>query len=203
MAGYSSFTFEKIRKKFNIKSKRKRLFNDIKPIEISDWLKNFLTLAEELSVKSEKARSEFIVVPMLIELRELNNKYFTIYSGDNLNADADNDLKGECDFMLAKETGSADISLPIFQLLEAKKHDIDEGLPQCSAQMIGAKVYNEKHDIKLEKIYGCVTNGDDWQFLKLENNEIIVDTRKYYLGNIGEVLGVFQQIIDYYKKTIG
>lgn len=198
---YSDFSLLKLEEKFGVKNKRKRLFKSVEPIEPSDWLKRELQEIEELPIRSEKAKSEWIVVPILKELRNRNEKYFTIYSGDNLIADEENGLKGECDFILAKEVGSFDINLPILQIVEAKKNDIDLGIPQCAAQMVGAKIFNDKRKSHLDIVYGCVTTGDDWIFLKLEN-ELVIDTHKYYYGNIGELLAVFQQIIDYYKQVI-
>jgi len=202
MTSYSHFSLEDISNQFGILNKRQRLFDNIIEIPPSDWLNNSLSIAEELPIKSEKARSEMIVVTILVELRKLNNKYFTIYSGETLTADAEKGLKGECDFILAKDTGSFNINTPIIQVVEAKKNDVEIGIPQCAAQLIGANIYNQQRNTNLEQIYGCVTTGDIWQFLKLENNEILIDTRRYYLGNVAELLGVFQQIITYCIKSI-
>jgi hypothetical protein len=199
---YSDFTLEDLREKFGIQNWRRRIFGTVTPVtEISGWLQQTLQMAEGLSVVSEKAKSEFIVVPILMELRNRNDRFFTIFSGDNLNANESQGLKGECDFILAKDIGSFDVSFPILQVVEAKKHDIDLGIPQCAAQMLGAKIYNEKKKHPLSAIYGCVTTGDDWLFMKLED-DLLVDPRKYYLGNLGELLGAFQIIIDYYKAEL-
>lgn len=202
MTSYSNYSLDKITTQFGIQNKRVRLFPKVNKVVISEWLRNFLDIAEELPIKSEKARSELIVVPILIELRNINNKFFTIYSGESLNVDDTKGLKGECDFILAKDTGSFNINFPIIQIVEAKKNDIEIGVPQCAAQMIGAYLYNKQKGVEVPKIYGCVTTGDNWQFMQLENNEIQIDIRKYYLGDVAELLGVFQQIIDYYKAEL-
>ncbi len=195
---YSDFTLYDLEEKFGIISQRKRLFNTVEPVDnISDWLKYNIELAEELPVKSEKAKSELIVMPILVELRKNNLKYFTIYSGDSLNIDER--LKGECDFILSKETGSAEINTPIMQVVEAKRNDVEVGISQCAAQMVGAKKFNEKKNKNQNTVYGCVTTGDDWLFLKL-TDKIIIDTKKYYLGNLPELLGVFQVIISEFKQ---
>ena len=198
---YSKFTLDLIESKFGITNQVIHLFAQITPIEPSDWLKNSLQIAQELPIRSEKAKSESIVFPILVESRNRNNKYFTIYSGDNLLVDKSQGLEGECDFIIAKDTGSFNINYPIFQLLEAKKNDIELGVPQCAAQMIGAKIFNERKGILLEKVYGCVTTGNDWLFMRLEE-KLYIDKKMYSLDNISELLGIFQYIIDYYKTTL-
>ncbi len=199
---YSDFTLKDIKDKFGISNKVESLFEDISSVPISENLEEDLALARVLPVRSEKAKSELIIMPILIELMKRNKRFFTIYSGDTLNADKEKGLSGECDFILAKNVGTFDINTPIFTMVEAKKSDVQIGIPQCAAQMIGAKYYNKAANQEVEKIYGCVTTADDWIFLKLEGEQLTIDNKKYYLGNVGEVLGIFQFIIDYYKKVL-
>lgn len=199
---YSDFTLDQLEEEFNINNQVQVFeeFENVTPItEISDWLKKSLAIAKELPVRSEKARSELIVTPILIELREINDKFFTYYSGDILNADTERGLRGECDFIISKDAKTFNISLPIFSVVEAKKSDISLGIPQCAAQMLGAKIFNEKKGNPLEIVYGCVTTGDDWQFMKLKGNTVYIDLNKYYLGELSELLGVFQVILNIYK----
>ena len=203
MSSYSNFTLKQIKDELGISNKLHPLFpSSFSRLKASAWLNKALKIAEELPVKSEKARSELIVLPILLELRMRNEKFFTIYSGEMLNVDEAKGLKGECDFIIAKDTQSFDVNLPILQIVEAKKNDIEIGIPQCAAQMIGAKLFNEANGLSLDKIYGCVTTGDNWQFMLLENNEVLIDTKKYYLGNLEDLLGVMQCIIDYYKRIL-
>ena len=199
---YSEYTLDKIRRNFGIENKRTPILLDFQPLEVSETLQMALKEVEELPIRSEKAKSEWIVVPILKELRNRNDKFFTIYSGDNLNADEEKGLKGECDFILAKDTGTFDINYPIIQIVEAKKNDVEIGVPQCAAQLIGAKIYNEKKGVKLDKIYGCVTTGNEWLFMLLENDCVKINTKLFYLNEVNNVLGVFQIIIDYYKKEL-
>jgi hypothetical protein len=198
---YSDFTLSDLDEKFGIKHQRKRLVFDTQAISPSEKLLFELEESIEMPIKSEKARSEWIVVPILKELRRINDKFFTIYSGDVLVADKENGLQGECDFILSKDTKSYEISVPIFQIVEAKRNDLEEGVKQCAAQLVGAKKFNEKKGVKLEKLYGCTTTGDDWQFIEY-SDKLYIDDRKYYLVEIAELLGIFQKIIDYYKENI-
>ena len=199
---YSDFTLDRLSSKFDISNQRRRLFEKDTKMSPSESLTEQLEEASNMLLRTEKAKSEWIVVPILRELRNQNQNFFTIYSGEFLDVDKKNGLNGECDFILAKEQGTYDINYPIIQVVEAKKNDMDLGIPQCAAQMLGAKIFNEKKGRQLSKIYGCVTTGNEWVFMILENDTIIVDNRTYYLTEIELILGAFQTIIDFYKKEI-
>jgi len=199
---YSDFTMDDLKTKFGIVHERNKLQFKIHPIQPSDFLLKDLEWSESLLVVSEKAKSEWIVVPILKELMSINDKFFTVHSGENLSADVEKGLKGECDFILAKNLRTVNINYPIIQIVEAKKNDIEMGIAQCAAQVVGAKIFNEKKGTPIKKLYGCVTNGDTWLFMRLEDDEIIIDTKKYQLANLPELLGTFQNIIDYYKEHL-
>ena len=198
---YSDFTLSDLEEKFGVKHQRKRLQFNSKPIQPSERLIFELEESTEMPIKTEKAKSEWIVVPILKELRLFNQKFFTIYSGETLVGDKETGLTGECDFILTKDTLSYEINVPIFQIVEAKRNDLEEGIKQCSAQLVGAKKYNDKKGITLEKLYGCTTTGDIWQFIEY-TDKLYIDDKKYYLDKVDDLLGVFQSIIEYYKSTL-
>lgn len=136
---FADFTLSDLEEKFGVKHECIHLNFTAPPIEPSQRLQLDLEESIEMPIKSEKARSEWIVVPILKELRARNNKFFTVYSGDTLIGDKASGLQGECDFILSKDTNSYEISVPIFQIVEAKKNDLEEGIKQCAAQLVGAK----------------------------------------------------------------
>jgi hypothetical protein len=41
-----------------------------------------------------------------------------------------------------------------------------------------------------------VTTGNDWQFLKLENQTITLERDLIYINEIPKLLGLFQAIVD-------
>lgn len=196
---YKKFSLDDLKHKFQLKESRADLFPNVTPIESSDFLKSILTETLKLPKRSEKARSEQIILPILLEMKKRNYDYFTIYSGEILNADKQNGLMGECDFILAKNINAIGLDYPLFCLIEAKKNDIEAGIGQCVAQMLGAKIYNQKEGHPIETIYGCVTNADNWLFLKLEHEIITADNHYYYFDNLNTILGILQTIIDCYK----
>lgn len=197
---YSDFSLEDVVKKFKLTEKRALLFDTARKVEMSDWLKETFTMSLDLALSSasEKARSEFIVAPILLEMERRNHKKFAIHSGKRLDVDVKQGLSGECDFILSKGEILHTIRAPIFALLEAKKNDVEVGLGQCAAQMIGARVFNQNQGNNIETIFGCVTTGETWQFLKLAEQTIIVESRRGYINDVEGILGTLQDIIDAY-----
>jgi hypothetical protein len=57
--------------------------------------------------------------------------------------------------------------------------------------------------MEINVLYGCATTGSDWVFLKLDKNIIYIDAHKYYISQLDNILGNFQEIIDYYKNILG
>lgn len=169
---------------------------------MSDWLRDTLAMTQRMPLSSEKAKSELIVTPILLELRKRNDNFFTVYSGEVLNVDATLGLAGECDFILTRDTHSFAISAPIISVVEAKRDDLELGVVQCAAQMVGIQRFNEKYGQPVETIYGCATTADSWQFLSLSGQQLLIDHDKYFISDVEMVLGVFQRVVDYYKEVL-
>ena len=201
---YRDFTLEDLQIKFGILSKKVLLFEHIqlerKPA--SDWLKKSLSIGQKLSPRTEKGKSESIVMPILSELKDKNDDFLMIYSGETLNVDRALGINGECDFLLTQNTGSMGINSPIIAVVEAKKGVLEDGMEQCAAQMYGMMLFNQKTNNPLDIIYGCVTNGREWQFMKLEGKQLYGDEEIYTLKELDTILGIFQHIIDYYKSIL-
>lgn len=195
---YSNFTKSELTKKFGVKIKDGNLFNNqtIQLITPSSWLTETLIRLQKIGFSTEKERSERLVTPILAELHQLNEWSFKIYSGQIMNADDTNGLNGECDFLLAYGDVSSILETPIFSIAEAKKNDIDIGTIQCSAQLIGAKIFNEREGYDSPLLFGCSTTGVDWRFIRYEKNTILWDPVIYSLQNLPQLLGVLQYIID-------
>jgi hypothetical protein len=104
-------------------------------------------------------------------------------------------LLGECDFILSLSEPVPRLRAPIVTIVEAKKNDIEAGLGQCVAQMVAARDYNEREKAGIAVVYGCVTTGEAWQFLRVEGTDVIIDRARVYIDNVGLILGVFGAIV--------
>jgi len=193
---FADFTLESAEAELGVVMRPGVLFENLQPIPVPPWLKDILARGMQLALQSEKARSEFIVAPILLAVRELSGGRIAILSGQRLDVDPARRLLGECDFILAVSDPVPRLRAPLVTVLEAKKQDIEAGLGQCIAQMVAAKIYNEKSGQPFPAIYGCVTTGEAWQFLRLVGTEVTLHHVRYYVDNVGAILAALHQIVQ-------
>jgi hypothetical protein len=199
---YTDFSLDALRITSHLTLVQAPLFPDLPPLAILPWLQETLDKGMPLALGSEKARSEFIIVPLLLASRELSQNRVAIYSGQRLDVDAANGLVGECDFILTATPPLPIIQAPIICIVEAKKNDIEGGYGQCAAQMLGAYRLNQRDGTGIDTIFGCITTGETWQFLKLEPDLLTIDSERYYINEVGAILAVLQAIISQYVPAL-
>jgi hypothetical protein len=193
---YTDFTLETAEASLGIRARPGDLFPELRPVPVPGWLRDLLARGMQLALISEKARSEFLVVPILLAIRELSGNALAIFSGQRLDVDAGRGLLGECDFILALSEPVPRLRAPLITMVEAKKNDIEAGLGQCIAQMVAARLYNERQGQAIAAVYGCVTTGEGWQFLHLEEATVTIDRMRLYIDNVGGILGAFGAIVS-------
>ena len=193
---FANFTLQTVESRFGVTAQPLVLFPKVSPIEVPAWLSSFLLRTSPLPLVSEKARSELIVMPVLLACRELSQDTIAIFSGSRLDVNPEQGLLGECDFLLARTPPVPEVRAPLVAIVEAKKNDVEGGLGQCVAQMIAARMLNEQTHHQIPTVYGCVTTGEVWQFLRLRGDVAGIDQHRYYLDNIAGILGMFQAIFN-------
>jgi hypothetical protein len=193
---YSDFTPDSLSSLLGITADVSELFQGLLPLPVPAWLRDDLNRGARQILLSEKARSEFLVVPILLACQEMSEGEVAIYSGQRLDVDPERGLIGECDFILGASPPIPALRAPLMTIVEAKKHDIEGGIWQCIAQMVGARLFNERAGTDVPVIYGCVTNGENWQFLRLEGAVAAIDRRRYYIDNVGGILAALSAIVD-------
>ena len=195
---YSDFKLKELVKQFNLNLQENQdLFANISEVESSEILKVALkenaTLA--VDINTEKARSELIIAPILLEVRRQLNYQIGLFSGSEFNVAPEKGLNGTCDFLMSLSAERLFISAPVITLVEAKKEDIKAGFGQCTAEMLAAQLFNEEEGNQIPIIYGAVTSGTVWRFLKLEGQIVSIDAIEYYLRDVGKILGILLSAI--------
>ena len=195
---YSDYTLSEIKERFQlIMEAETNLFPDVREEKISDSLSEILkeNIPLALAIHTEKARSEMIVTPVLIELRKVLNHRISLFSGVEFNVDKEKGLNGVCDYIISLSKEQLYVSSPIISIVEAKNDNIKSGLAQCAAEMIASGMFNEQKGSQIKVMYGIVTTGSIWRFLKL-GDSLYIDVKEYYIEQLGKIMGIMLQIIN-------
>ncbi|MGH9836354.1 MAG: hypothetical protein ACRD9Y_25300 [Blastocatellia bacterium] len=190
---YSDFTLTDIKQKFQITiDEETDLFSTISEVPASAWLTETLSESVQLAlaIGSEKARSELIIAPLLLAFRKISPRKISLFSGLNFNVDPALGLTGFCDFIISRSPEQLMITAPVLIAIEAKNENINAGMPQCMAAMIAARIFNERENQPISTIYGVVTAGNLWRFLKLEADVIFIDRSEYHISQVEKILGI-------------
>jgi hypothetical protein len=191
---YSDFTtLTKVREAFGLTIEESiDLFTDIPEVLPSSHLQT--TLNENVflatAINTEKARSELIITPVLLEVRRILNFQIGFFSGSEFNVDFEAGLSGYCDYILTASKESYEIRTPILTLAEAKNESIKSGLGQCIAEMVAAQLFNQRNGEAINSIYGAVATGTDWKFIKLIDKTVWIDKRDYFINEVSQILGI-------------
>ena len=195
---YSQFTLETVEQTFGLNIiETLELFATIPEVKISDFLKKCLeyNTPMALEIATEKARSEMIITPILIELKQQFESNISLFLGREFNVDSQFGLIGYCDFIISKSPSQLIIKSPVAIIVEAKNDNIQSGLGQCIAEMVAAQILNQRQNNN-QTIYGSVTTGTNWKFMKLFDKVVEVDPNEYFLNNIGKLMGILRSFLE-------
>lgn len=188
---FKDVTWELLEERFGIQeAPRRLLFEGVEAVSPSITLVENLRRGKRSRLINERDRTYRLVSPVLQELEVLRANQVVLLPEIAIEADG---LGGNPDFIISGSTTHK--ILPILSIIEAKREDLEAGLPQCIAALHTAQRLNGGTP---EPIYGCVTAGDDWRFVSLygQRKRVVVDSELYYIADIATLLGVLCQIID-------
>ena len=195
---YRNFTLEAVVTKFQLEiTESANLFSEIEPVALrSDFAADLARNVQLASaINTEKAKSELIVAPVLVELREQTGRRISLFSGIDFSVDAESELTGVCDFLVSLSPVQHLLQAPVLALVEAKKDDLTLGLGQCAAEMIAAQRFNAEKGNDISWVYGCSTTGTDWKFLKLAERCLHVDMELYPIRQCDNILGILASMV--------
>jgi hypothetical protein len=196
---YSDFTLKQVQHDFDLKIiEKKGIFSTLDAVKISNYL--VVTLEENIplaiAINTEKAKSELIISAILVEVRKIFKREISFFSGIEFNIDKEQGLNGYCDFLISLSPEQLFIKSPVIALVEAKNENIIGGLGQCIAEMIAARMFNEAEGNNIAAIYGTVTTGLIWKFIKLTDNTVQIDLKDYSLDEKPEqIIGILSSMM--------
>lgn len=194
---YNTFTLNSVKDQFKLKIKDAPFCETLLPAEPSPEMASILAewFPVAQAARTEKALSELLVSPILLEARKLANRQVQLFSGEEFEVDRDRGLNGFCDFLFSRSDSRLTIDAPVLMIVEAKRGELESGLGQCVAEMVAAQIYNQQQEQPISVIYGSVTSGKLWQFLQLEANTVTVDLTTYPAMPVQKVLGILKWML--------
>ena len=193
---YNNFTLDSVKNQFKLKITDERFCESLPLVEpqlsMLDIFNQSFRLAEV--ARTEKAKSELLVSPILVEARRLTNERVQLFSGEEFDVDKERGLNGFCDFLFSRSENPFTIDAPVLMLVNFG--ELETGLGQCVAEMVAAQVYNQSQEQSISVIYGCVMSGILWQFLKLEGSNVTIDPTSYFVVPVQKILGILKWILS-------
>lgn len=197
---YSDFTIRQAQRDFSLEIIEKAgIFSTIEPAQISDIFAKILeeNIPLAVSINTEKVRSELIIANVLLELRRLFDRKISFFSGVEFNVDKERGLNGFCDFLISRSPEQLFVKAPVIAVVEAKNENIMSEIGQCIAEMVAAQQFNAQDGDNVSAIYGTVTSGTAWKFIKLTSSTIHLDLKDYSLDdNPSRIIGILAAMIE-------
>jgi len=193
---FGDFVFPKVQIDLGLKVTEADLFTNAVATVLRPEFQTQLGLGSSvaLSINTEKARSEFMIAPVLLELRRIVGERLGLFSGVQFSVDAERGLTGTCDFLITISGLQLIVAAPLIAVIESKNDNLLSGLGQCIATMVAAQIVNARDGLSDREVYGAVTTGSAWKFLRLRGSDLTIDRREYSISEVGTIIGIFQQI---------
>ena len=190
---YNNFTLNMLIQQFGLHiSTESDVFASAAPIPSSSLLREtlaeFLPLALEIS--TEKSRSEFIIAPVLADAWRRFHGAVSLFSGVDFTVEAESGLSGVCDYLFSLSPLQLVVQAPVLAIVEAKNDNLKSGLAQCMAEMLAAQKFNAWRGTETPVLYGVVTTGTAWKFLRLSGVEVVIDETEYHIEQLETILGI-------------
>ncbi len=173
------------------------LFSNVPPVPASPALAATLPQNIRLATNahSEASRSTWMVGPILSDFWGRHGGRISLFAGVEFIGDEADKLTGYVDFIFGKSYQLPELRSPVVFIVEAKRDSIPGGLGQCIAGMVGMQRFNQRAGKPIDPVYGCVTTGSLWRFLRLAGNEVTIDITEYHISQVDKLLGILTHIV--------
>lgn len=188
---------EQVQIEFNIRWKEEN-FIKAKTTKISqEFLKEYHFKLEVIDYRaSEAARTETLIFPILLEVYKDYHDKFSLWIQKSISAGKK--LSGTPDYLVSvkSELGKTVLGIPLVAVVEAKKNDFDTGWGQCLAELVALQKINNNENMA---VYGIVTDGERWEFGKLEKNIFFENKTTFTNEDLPQLFGALHFIFQAFQ----
>ncbi len=160
--------------------KKDNLFSHVPIMTLPDWFMEELeySLKTKKPNPSEIAISENLISPIIRHIAR-KHQHINIWSRE-YDLRADDKLYGTPDYLFSytEDQNTVSKTMPLICVSEAKVDNFTLAWGQTLAEMLACqKIYTNM------VLYGFASNGESWQFGKLDNNIFTQDTNSYNIAS--------------------
>jgi hypothetical protein len=130
-----------------------------------------------------------------MEVRRQLERRVSLFSGVDFPVDQSQGLTGVCDFLVSLSPEQLTVEAPVIAIVAAKDDNLKSGLGQCIAEMVGARLFNERKGRDIPCVHGVVTTGSLWKFMSFAGDVVSLDLREYPISELGRVVGILVSMV--------
>jgi len=169
------------------------------PFAVPEPFQNELTyVLQHVDVRmSEAAISEFLIAPILKEIWKHYDDSLLLWSHVSLTVGEEFD--GYPDYLFTKRSPLGMVrDKPYLLVVEARKDDFEGGWGQCLAALLAAQTINGGDEKMV--LQGSVSNGEVWQFGKLQARQFVRDPRSFTITDLSELFAALHDVFERAKQ---
>jgi hypothetical protein len=195
---FRDFSFPKVEQDLGLHIRDADLFANAPECPVRPSIAELVHEGAQLALanSTEKAKSEFIIAPVLLELRRLAGGKISLFFGVEWEVDPARGLAGYCEFIMTKGGSEHVLRAPFVAIVEAKNDLIRTELGQYIAAMYAARISNERTHERSGPIFEVVTTGAAWKFLRMEGEDVLLDREERFIDDLPRIMGILKAITD-------
>ena len=187
-----------VQKAYNIKYEDGIFISGMDIVVPQIFVEEFRFNKENIDIfSSEASRSELIISPLLREIYKKHSKNYSFWIQKSISFDEV--LSGTPDYIFSKRSplGKTVLETPLVIVVEAKKNDFEQGWGQCLAELVASQKINNN---EINPVYGVVTDGNLWQFGRLQEHLFTKNEKNYTIDNMPELFGALEYLANLVEK---
>ncbi|WP_089725814.1 hypothetical protein [Candidatus Thiosymbion oneisti] len=181
-----------VQKEYKIKYEEGIFISALDIVVPQAFIEEFRFNKENIDIfSSEASRSELIISPLLREIYKRHSKNYSFWIQKPISFNEV--LSGTPDYIFSKRSalGKTVLETPIVIVVKAKKNDFEQGWGQCLAELVASQKINNN---ETNSVYGVVTDGNLWQFGRLQEHLFTKNEKNYTIDNMQELFGALEHL---------
>lgn len=183
---FSSYSLDEALKKLQIEQIEPFMAN-FTPLSLSPFFEERLRRLDGFDLKGSERAKELLIDAFCEEV-VTRHEQLRIWKAAPLQSD---ELIGAVDYLVAPR--KAYLDLPLLCVVEAKRDDFVQGMAQCILEMHACQ-WNNQQTGRVVDVYGIVSNGQGWQFYKLNTTGRLFESTLYSINQPETILGILDYV---------